>query len=40
MKIEVCMQIEHIAMYANNLEKEKEFFETYFGAKSGDKYVH
>ena len=34
------MRIEHIAMYVNNLEKEKEFFETYFGAKAGDKYVH
>ena len=34
------MRIEHIAMYVNNLEKEKEFFETYFDAKAGDKYVH
>ena len=34
------MRIEHIAMYVNNLEKEKEFFETYFHAKAGEKYVH
>ena len=34
------MRIEHIAMYVNNLEKEKEFFELYFGAKTGKKYVH
>ena len=40
MEERVKMRIEHIAMYANNLEKEKEFFETYFGAKAGDKYVH
>ena len=34
------MRIGHIAMYVNNLEKEKEFFEIYFDAKAGDKYVH
>ena len=34
------MRIEHVAMYANDLEREKEFFETYFGAKAGEKYVH
>lgn len=34
------MHIDHIALYVNNLEKEKEFFEIYFGAKAGDKYVH
>lgn len=34
------MRIEHVAMYVNNLEKEKEFFETYFDAKAGEKYVH
>ena len=34
------MCIEHVAMYVNNLEKEKEFFENYFDAKAGDKYVH
>ena len=31
------MRIEHVAMYVNNLEKEKEFFETYLNAKAGDK---
>lgn len=34
------MRIEHIAMYVNDLEKEKEFFELYFGAKAGNQYVH
>ena len=34
------MRIEHVAMYVNDLEKEKAFFETYFDAKAGDKYVH
>lgn len=34
------MRIEHIAMYVNNLEKEKAFFENYFGARAGEKYVH
>ena len=32
------MRIEHIAMYVNDLEKAKEFFVTYFGAKSNDGY--
>lgn len=32
------MQIEHIAMYVNDLEKAKEFFCTYFGAKANDGY--
>ena len=34
------MRIEHIAMYVTDLETEEEFFETYFGAKAGEKYVH
>ena len=28
------MKIEHIAMYVNDLEKTKNFFEKYFNAKS------
>lgn len=32
------MRIEHIAMYVNNLEKTKEFFEKYFNAISNDGY--
>lgn len=32
------MKIEHIAMYTADLEKTKEFFTTYFGAVSNDKY--
>ena len=34
------MRIKHIAMYVTDLETEEEFFETYFGAKAGEKYVH
>ena len=34
------MRIEHLAMYVNDLEREKKFFETYFDAKAGEKYVH
>ena len=34
------MRIEHLAMYVNDLEREKNFFETYFDAKAGEKYVH
>ena len=32
------MTISHIALYAENLESEKDFFETYFGGKAGCKY--
>lgn len=32
------MHIEHIAMYVNDIETEKAFFEKYFGGKSGDMY--
>lgn len=32
------MRIEHIAMYVNNLEGSKNFFEKYFGAVSGNGY--
>ena len=32
------MKIEHVAMYVNDLEKAKDFFIQYFGAKVGDKY--
>lgn len=32
------MKIEHIAMYVNDLEKAKEFFVKYFGAKANDLY--
>ena len=34
------MRIKHVAMYVNDLEKEKKFFETYFDAKAGERYVH
>lgn len=32
------MKIEHIAMYVNDMEKAREFFVTYFDAKSNDGY--
>ena len=32
------MRIEHIAMYVNDLEKAKDFFETYFQASSNEMY--
>lgn len=32
------MKIEHIAMYVNDLEEAKDFFEKYFGAKSNSGY--
>lgn len=32
------MKIEHIAMYVNDLERAKNFFEKYFGATSNNQY--
>ncbi|MBQ4403760.1 MAG: VOC family protein [Selenomonadaceae bacterium] len=32
------MKIEHVAMYVNDLEAEKNFFVKYFNAKAGSKY--
>jgi lactoylglutathione lyase len=32
------MYIDHIAMWTNNLEKMKSFYEHYFGARAGIKY--
>lgn len=32
------MKIEHVAMYVNDLERAREFFIKYFGAKSNDGY--
>lgn len=32
------MKIEHIAMYAVNLEEMRDFFVTYFGAAASDEY--
>lgn len=34
------MKIEHIAIWTENIEQLKEFYETYFGAVSGEKYVN
>ncbi len=32
------MKIEHIAIWVSNLEKMKQFYENYFGARSGKLY--
>jgi len=34
------MKIEHIAIWTQNLEQLKAFYETYFGAQVGSKYVN
>lgn len=34
----VCMRIEHIAMYVNDLEGAREFFERYLGGVSNTMY--
>ena len=34
------MNIEHVAIYVNNLEVEKSFFVKYFGAKASEKYTN
>jgi lactoylglutathione lyase len=33
-------KIEHVAMYCQNLEIIKDFYEKYFGCKSGPKYIN
>jgi lactoylglutathione lyase len=34
------MRIEHLAIWAHDLERLKRFYETYFGAISNDKYIN
>lgn len=34
------MKIEHVAMYVKEIEKAKEFFVKYFGAKTNDGYYN
>jgi lactoylglutathione lyase len=34
------MKIEHIAIWTHNLERLKAFYQTYFGARTGAKYVN
>ncbi len=34
------MKLEHTALYVNDLEGSKRFFETYFGAVAGDIYYN
>jgi lactoylglutathione lyase len=34
------MHIEHAAIWTANLERLKAFYETYFGARAGDKYIN
>jgi lactoylglutathione lyase len=34
------MRIEHLAIWVNDLEKQKSFFEKYFEASAGEKYFN
>ncbi|HNX60051.1 MAG TPA: VOC family protein [Spirochaetota bacterium] len=34
------MIIEHVALWAHDLEKSREFYCTYFGGEAGEKYVN
>lgn len=34
------MKIEHIALWTRNLEKMKSFYERYFHAQAGEKYIN
>jgi lactoylglutathione lyase len=34
------MTLEHVAIWTNDLERLKNYYETYFGAKSNDKYLN
>ncbi|MGH2592464.1 MAG: VOC family protein [Anaerolineae bacterium] len=34
------MHIAHVALWTNDLERLKSFYETYFGAHAGEKYVN
>jgi len=34
------MVIEHMGLWTDNLERLKSFYETYFGASAGDRYVN
>ncbi len=34
------MKIEHVAIWANDIEQLKQFYEKYFGAHSNDKYTN
>lgn len=34
------MKIDHVAIYVNDLEAEKDFFVKYFDAKAGSKYTN
>jgi lactoylglutathione lyase len=34
------MKIEHVAVWAKDIERLRAFYEKYFGAVSGDKYVN
>ncbi|GHM99794.1 lactoylglutathione lyase [Cytophagales bacterium WSM2-2] len=34
------MKIEHIALWVKDLEKQKSFYEKYFQAKAGEKYIN
>lgn len=38
MEGDLVMKIDHVAMYVDNLEKTREFFNKYFSAKSNEGY--
>ena len=40
MAAETAMRIEHVAIWTKNLEQLKAFYEAYFEARVGDKYVN
>lgn len=37
---ESCMKIEHVAIWTRDIERLRNFYETYFEAHAGDKYVN
>ena len=36
----MMMRIEHVALWTDDLDRSANFYQTYFGAKIGDKYVN
>ena len=38
--IYLIMQLTHIAIWTNELERSKDFYVKYFGGKSNEKYVN
>src|SRR5690606_10340378 len=38
--LKIMMKIEHLAIWVNDLESMKSFYESYFRARAGDKYFN